>query len=124
VYWPAYEGYELNYPPLAVPTTGRTAILAPSQSFFGTVEDNVVITVVKKDADDNSLLIRYYGWAGKKGDVHITLPQPVMAAWETHLMEAAQVPTAVDSTGKVVAVPTNPYEIKTVKGQLRGVKSE
>jgi alpha-mannosidase len=89
-----------------------------SQSFFGTAEDNIVITAVKKDADDNSLIIRYYEWAGKKGDVHIMLPQRVMAAWETNLMEVAQVPIAVDSTGKVVAIPTNPYEIKTVKAQL------
>jgi hypothetical protein len=60
----------------------------------------------------------YFEWAGKKGDVHIMFPQRVMAAWETNLMEAVQVPTAMDSTGKVVAIPTNPYEIETVKTQL------
>jgi hypothetical protein len=72
---------------LAVPTTGHTAILAPSQSFFGTAEDNLVITAMKKDEDDNSLLIRCYEWAGKKGDVHIALPRRVTAARETNLMD-------------------------------------
>ena len=74
------QGYELNYPPLAVPTTRHSGVLAASQSFFGTAEDNIVITPVKKDADDNSLIIRYFEWAGKKGDVHIMFPQRVMAA--------------------------------------------
>ena len=33
-------------------------------------------------------------------------------------MEVTQAPLALDATGKVLTVPTNPYEIKTVKVQF------
>ncbi len=89
--------------------------LPPSQSFFGTQEDNVVITAIKKDEDDNSLIVRFYEWAGKGGDIHLRLPQAASAAWQTNLMEVASGTLTLDSTGKVVTVPTNAYEIKTVK---------
>ena len=112
------RGYELNYPLFGVSTTQHAGPLAATKSFFGAAEDNVVITAVKKDGDDNSLIIRYYEWAGKKGNVHIMLPQAAKAAWETNLMEAPQTPIGLDSAGKLVVIPTNPYEIKTVKVQL------
>jgi alpha-mannosidase len=112
------QGYEVNYPLMAVSTTRHPGTLPPSQSFFSTQEDNVVITAIKKDADDSALIVRFYEWAGKKGDVHLVLPQSVTAAWQTNLMEATQNPLSVDSAGKVVTVPTSPYEIKTVKVQL------
>ena len=72
----------------------------------------------KKDADDSALIIRFYEWAGKKGDVRIRLPQAAAAAWETNLMETVQNSIALDPTGAVLNVPTNPYEIKTVKVQF------
>ncbi len=112
------QGYEVNYPLMAATTTRHQGTLNSSQSFFATQEDNVVITAIKKGADDSSLIVRFYEWAGKKGDVHLTLPQAASAAWQTNLMEAAPSPLTLDSIGKVVTVPTNPYEIKTVKVQF------
>jgi len=112
------QGYEVNVPLLAVATTRHQGTLPPSQSFFATQEDNVVITAIKKDADDSSLIVRFYEWAGKKGDVHLSLPQAAQAAWQTNLMEVAPSPLSLDASGKVVVVPTNPYEIKTVKVQF------
>ena len=112
------QGYEVNYPLMAVSTTRHQGTLPLSQSFFSTQEDNVVITAIKKDADANALIVRFYEWAGKKGDVHLTLPQNASAAWQTNLMEETQNPLTVDSGGKVITVPTNPYEIKTVKVQF------
>ncbi|HEY4900628.1 MAG TPA: glycoside hydrolase family 38 C-terminal domain-containing protein [Terriglobales bacterium] len=112
------QGYEVNVPLLAVTTTRHQGTLPPSQSFFVAQEDNVVITAIKKDADDNSLIVRFYEWAGKKGDVHLTLPQAASAAWQTNLMEVAPSPLSLDASGKVVTVPTNAYEIKTVKVQF------
>jgi alpha-mannosidase len=101
-----------------VTTTHHQGTLPASQSFFSTQEDNVVITAIKKDVDDNSLIVRFYEWAGKKGDVHLTLPQSASAAWQTNLMEVASTQLTLDASGKVVTVPTNPYEIKTVKVQF------
>ena len=112
------QGYEVNVPLLATTTTRHAGTLPPSQSFFGTQEDNVVITAIKKDADDSSLIVRFYEWEGKKGDVHLSLPQAAQAAWQTNLMEVAPSPLSLDASGKVITVPTNPYEIKTVKAQF------
>jgi alpha-mannosidase len=109
-----HQGYELNYPLMAVTTTQHPGPLPAEKSFFGTTEDNVVITAVKRAADDDALIVRFYEWAGKKGDIHLNLPQPATAAWETNLMEVVQGPLQLDASGKVV-VPTNPYEIKTLK---------
>ncbi len=112
------QGYELNYPMFAVATTQHGGPLPATKSFFGASEDNIVITAVKKDADDNAIIVRYYEWAGKKGDVHLRLPQKTTAAWETNSMEAVQGPVDLGTTRDVVTVPTNPYEIKTVKVQF------
>jgi len=109
------QGYEVNYPLMATTTTSHAGTLPPSQSFFSAQEDNVVITAIKKDADDNSLIVRFYEWAGKKGDIHLTLPGKASSASDTNLMESVEGPLALDTAGKVVTVPTNPYEIKTVK---------
>jgi len=109
------QGFEVNVPLLATTTTLHQGTLPASQSFFSTQEDNVVITAIKKDEDDASLIIRFYEWAGKKGDVHLTLPQAASAAWQTNLMEQTPSSLTLDSTGKVVTVPTSAYEIKTVK---------
>jgi alpha-mannosidase len=112
------QGYEVNYPMLATTTTRHQGTLPSSQSFFSTQEDNVVITAIKKGADDSSLIVRFYEWDGKKGDLHLTLPERATSASTTNLMESVEGPLSLDPTRMVVAVPTNPYEIKTVKVQF------
>ena len=113
------QGYEVNVPLLATTSSRHQGALPPSQSFFSTQEDNVVITAVKPAADfNNQLIIRYYEWAGKKGDVHLLLPPGAVAAWETNLMEDAQRQLNLDPGSRRLAVPTNPHEIKTVKVQF------
>ena len=109
------QGYEVNYPLMATTTTRHQGTLPSEQSFFSTQEDNVVITAIKKDADDNALIARFYEWAGKKGDIHLTLPEKATSASATNLMENVEGPLSLDAAGKVVTVPTNPYEVKTVK---------
>jgi alpha-mannosidase len=110
-----HQGYQLNYPLIALTVTQHTGSLPTSHSFFATQEDNVVITAVKKDGNDGSLVVRFYEWEGKKGDIHLTLPQAATAATDTNLMEKPDHPLSLASNGGVVVVPTNPYEIKTVK---------
>ena len=111
------QGYDLNYPLLAVTTTQHPGTLPAEHSFFGAKEDNVVITAVKEAADGNGLIVRFYEWAGKKGDIHLTLPQKATAAWQTNLME--QPDGSLNLSGNEVAVPTGAYEIKTVKVQFQ-----
>ncbi len=109
------QGYDLNYPLLTVTTTQHPGTLPAQQSFFSTKEDNVVITAVKEAADGSGTIVRFYEWAGKKGDVHLTLPQAATAAWQTNLMEQPDGSLAVGNGGSEVTVPTGAYEIKTVK---------
>jgi alpha-mannosidase len=131
-----HQGYELNYPLMAITTAQHPGPLPAEKSFFSTTEDNVVITAIKKQApqrpvqaiydgqtrtvypEEGGLIIRFYEWAGKKGDIHLNLPQSGIAAWEMNLMEVAQSPLSLAENPNVLTVPTNPYEIKTVKVQF------
>ncbi len=107
------QGYDLNYPLLAVTTTQHPGALPASDSFFSTKEDNVVITAIKQAADGSGTIVRFYEWAGKKGDIHLTLPKAASAAWQTDLMEKPE--GSLNVSGNEVVVPTGAYEIKTVK---------
>ena len=112
------QGYELNYPLMAVTTGQHPGPLPAQQSFFATQEDNVVITAIKKDADGDAsdrALLR----VGREEGRH---PSGAAATRRRSLGDepdgGTQAPLALDSTGKVLSVPTNPYEIKTVKVQF------
>lgn len=109
------RGYELNYPLLAVATTPHNGLLPATKSFLAPAEDNVVVTAVKKSIEDNSIIVRFYEWAGKKSEIHLALPQPATGAWEVNLMEGEPQPLVLDSAMRTVTVPTSPYEIKTIK---------
>ena len=85
------------------------------QSFFSTKEGNVVITAVKQAADGSGTIVRFYEWAGKKGDVHLALPQKATAASQTNLMEQPEGALTLGNGGSEITVPTEAYEIKTVK---------
>ena len=113
------RGYELNYKLLALPGEKHQGTLAPEQSFLQVANDNVIVSAVKKAEDENALVVRYYEWAGKAGDVTLQLPPGAHSASETNLMEkpAGDLPVANDK----VTVPTKPYEIKTVKVQFSGM---
>jgi alpha-mannosidase len=90
-------------------------------SFLRTNFDRVIVSAVKKAEDDNSLIVRFYEWAGKEGDVSLALNADVKSAAETDLMERLIGNLTVE--GSIVKVPTKPYEIKTVKVQLGTVKT-
>jgi alpha-mannosidase len=109
------QGYELNYPLLAVPMQAHSGSLPAQQSFVSTTADNVVITAVKQAEDDASLIIRFYEWAGKSGSIGIRLPRTAKAAYDVNLMEKSEQPLTLSSGGNEVTVPTKPYEIRTVR---------
>jgi alpha-mannosidase len=111
------RGYELNYPLLPLTATDHTGNLPGARSFLEVREDNVIVTAVKKSEDDDALVIRFYEWAGRGGDVHLRLPAPAAHAETTNLMERdgqALAPAA----GNEIVVPVAPFEIKTVKVSL------
>ncbi|MGA3210968.1 MAG: glycoside hydrolase family 38 C-terminal domain-containing protein, partial [Terriglobales bacterium] len=108
------KGYELNYPLLAFPTPPHEGTLPLESSFFSADADNVVITAVKKSEDDKNLILRFYEWAGKKGQVKLNLPAGIASAAEADLMEHLGSELTMSSDKRSVAVDVNPYEIKTI----------
>ncbi len=107
------RGYELNYKLLAVQSQKHDGTLPAEHSFVKIESDNVVLTAVKKSEDDDSLVLRFYEWAGKEVDVKLQLPAGAQSASETDLMERPIADLA--NHDDVVTVHTKPYEIKTLK---------
>jgi alpha-mannosidase len=116
------RGYELNYKLTAMPAQKHGGTLSGEHSFVRVEPENVVLTAVKKSEDDDSLVLRFYEWAGKEADVKLYLPPGARSAASTDLMERTIADLAVhDNT---VTVHTNPYEIKTLKVRFAPGASE
>jgi alpha-mannosidase len=107
------RGLELNYRLLPIPVEKHEGALPATYSFVQIEPNNVVLTALKKAEDDDALVLRFYEWAGKEGDVTLQIPAAARSATETDLMEKAlgELPL---KDGKIT-VHTKPYEIKTVK---------
>src|SRR5271157_4585753 len=107
------RGYELNYRLIARQSLKHGGTLPGEHSFLRIEAENVVLTALKKSEDDDSLVLRFYEWAGKKADVKVQLPAGARSASETDLMEKSIGDLAVKNGS--VTVHTKPYEIKTLK---------
>ena len=110
------RGYELNYKLISMPFEKHQGSLAPEHSFVQAQPDNVIVTALKRAEDENALILRFYEWAGKEGEVTIQLPPGASAAAETDLMERSIGNLSVHNGA--VSVHTKPYEIKTIKVQF------
>jgi alpha-mannosidase len=110
------RGYELNYKLIAMRTDKHQGPLPPEHSFVQVRPENVVLTAVKKADDDQTLILRFYEWAGRESDVRLQLPAIAQSAVETDLMEKPMGP--LPFRRDVVTVHTKPYEIKTLKVQF------
>ena len=109
----------MNYRLITVPVGKHEGKLPAEHSFLQTRADNIIVTAVKKAEDDNALIVRYFEWAGKQGDVAIQLPPGAASASESDLMERPS--GNLSLANAVVSVPTKAFEIKTVKVQFSGV---
>jgi alpha-mannosidase len=107
------RGYELNYKLLAFVTDAHEGKLPSEHSFLQADADNVVITAFKKAEDNDSLIVRFYEWAGNEADVKLELPDNAQSASEANLME--RITGGLALTGGKVSVHIKPYEIKTVR---------
>jgi alpha-mannosidase len=114
------RGYELNYKPIAVQTVSHTGPVGAVWSFLQT-DPNVIVTAVKKAEDDDGLIVRFYEWAGKEGDVKIALHGDVHGASETDLMERSI--ASLHVTDNIVTVHAKPYEIKTIRVQMQASRA-
>ncbi len=107
------RGYELNYKLIAMRAQKHEGTLPDEHSFVRVEPDNVVLTAIKKSEDDDSLVLRFYEWAGREADVKLQLPAGAQSASETDLMERSIASLAMQNDA--VTVHTKPYEIKTLK---------
>jgi len=107
------RGYELNYKLIAMWAQKHEGTLPREHSFVRVEPDNVVLTAIKKSEDDDSLVLRFYEWAGREADVKLQLPAGAQSASETDLMERSIASLAMHNDA--VTVHTKPYEIKTLK---------
>ncbi len=112
------RGYELNYKLIALPSENHKGALGPEHSFLQVQSDNAIVTALKKAEDDNALVLRFYEWAGKQGEITVQLPPGIQAASDADLMERPIGSLPINSGG--VRVPTKPFEIKTVRLQYAG----
>jgi alpha-mannosidase len=108
------QGYELNYPLNAVEVQSHSGSWPQRRSFAAVEPANVVVTALKKAEDSNDLIFRFYEFEGKSGEVQLHLPEAAASAAETNLMEKQQSSITLQQQGRVLALQTAPYEIKTV----------
>jgi alpha-mannosidase len=109
------QGYELNYKLLSMAVEKHEGALAPEHSFLETQNENIIVTSLKKAEDDDSLVLRFYEWAGKDGDVQLQLPPGAQSAAETDLMERPIGDAGLKNN--MLTVHAKPYSIETVKVQ-------
>ncbi|MGI8770570.1 MAG: glycoside hydrolase family 38 C-terminal domain-containing protein [Acidobacteriaceae bacterium] len=108
------QGYDFNYKLKAMQVEAHTGTLPPEHSFVGVEGDDVALTALKKTEDGNGLLLRFYEWAGKPGNVTLTVPVGAKSATLTNLMETPE-GQPLPVTGDHVTVPVTPYEIQSVR---------
>ena len=65
-----HQGYELNYPLMTVATTQHPGDSARREIILRKRKITWSSRAVREAADDDALIVRFYEWAGKKGDVH------------------------------------------------------
>jgi alpha-mannosidase len=109
------RGYELNYKLISMPVGKHEGALAPEHSFVQAQSENIIVTALKKAEDEDALVLRFYEWAGKVGEVQLQIPPGAQSATETDLMEKTIGSLPIQNDG--VTVHTKPYEIKTIKVQ-------
>ncbi|RXH56813.1 alpha-mannosidase [Granulicella sibirica] len=108
------HGYDLNYALKAMQVDAHTGEMKPEHSFATIKENNVVLTAMKKAETDDAIIFRFYEWAGKAGNVTLTVPPGATAATVTNLMEEPEgSPLAID--GDHIQVPVTPFQIQTVR---------
>jgi alpha-mannosidase len=108
------EGYDFNYHLTVMQASPHSGALPGSFSFLKAEPENVVVTAMKKTEDGDALLVRFYEWAGKPGNVTLTLPPGILSATLANLMEKPEGSPLPVSGRRQVTIPVTPFQIQTV----------
>jgi len=113
------EGWDFNQTLHAMQIDAHTGELPPTHSFVTVNPENLVLTAMKKSEDGDSLILRFYEWAGRKTTAEITVPNGATSATAANLMEHTE-GAALPVSGDHVSLPVNPYSINTVRVDYSG----
>ena len=102
------HGFAFNIPLHAMQVDAHTGELPATHSFVTVKPENLVLTAMKKSEDGNSLILRFYEWAGKDTTANITVPEGASGATVTNLMEKAE-GTPLTVSGDHLSVPVGKY---------------
>jgi alpha-mannosidase len=108
------HGYEFNYKLHGMQVMAHEGKLPAEHSYAGINGDNVVLTAMKKTEDGDALLLRFYEWAGKTGNVELTVSPGATSAKLASLMEEGN-GDDLPLKGNQISVPVHPFEIVTVR---------
>ena len=108
------RGWEFNYKLKTMQVEAHDGKMPAEHSYAGADASNVVLTAMKKAEDGDALLLRFYEWAGKSGNVELTVPPGATSAKLANLMEEAS-GDDLPVTGNKITVPVHPYEIVSVR---------
>ncbi len=108
------QGYELNYPLIALKTEAHAGALPAKHAFARIDPGNVVLTVMKKAEDDAAVIFRFYEFEGKPAQVKLDLPEKAAKATEANLMEKREGAVQLAADGRSLTLAAKPYEIRTV----------
>ncbi|WP_059043377.1 alpha-mannosidase [Paenibacillus rubinfantis] len=103
----------LNQPVYTTPGQAQTTSFSLLQT-SGSAD--VIIDSVKKAEDGNDLIVRFHEYKGGRGRVRLHFGIPVVSWQETDLMER---PTGEASLAAEPELTVSPYEIKTIRLQLK-----
>jgi len=109
------HGYEYNYKLQALQVQAHSGALPLEHSFVAIKGDNVVLTAVKKAEDADALIVRFYEWAGRDGEVQLNVPKGATSATFTNLMEKPEGTPLNVIDSEQVTVPVHPFSIVTVR---------
>jgi alpha-mannosidase len=110
------HGYAFDYSLNARQVDSHTGSMPLEHSYFSVKgDDSVILTAVKKAEDSNALVLRFYEWAGKDGQVSLTFPKGATSATAANLMEKPEGDALPLVDSDSVTVPVGHYSINTVE---------
>lgn len=108
------HGYDFNNPLYARQVNAHAGELPSTHSFVSIEPENLIVSAMKKSEDGNSLILRFYEWAGKQTTANIRLPEAPASASAANLLEQTQ-GSPLPVSGDHITVPVGPYSINTVR---------
>ncbi|MBS1800415.1 MAG: alpha-mannosidase [Acidobacteria bacterium] len=113
------RGYEYNYNMQASQIESHAGDLPSTHSFVRVAPHNLVLTAMKKDEDNDSIILRFYEWAGEETRAKIRIPAGASEAREVNLMEQDLTSNPdISLNGNELNLNVAPYSINTVRIQF------